>query len=99
MSNKNKPAGYWRDAQNQRDFFDNLAKSLDITKPEDWSRVKLATVLDRGGWFVKDYYDSSLAKGIEYDPISVLTNIISFSGSKWHLLPIQVNISLTKCQH
>jgi hypothetical protein len=58
-----KPAGYWNDINNQRTFFDDLAKSLNIQKPEDWNNVSLRTVLEKGGYFVNSIYKGSLPKG------------------------------------
>jgi hypothetical protein len=59
-----KPKGYWNDKSNQRKFFDQLALKLNVKKPEDWFSVRLQTVLDNGGSFVKTYYNQSLVHGL-----------------------------------
>ncbi len=59
-----KPNGYWRNLQNQRAFLDNLASSWNITKPEDWYKVNANSVIQKGGWFIKHYYNASLLRGI-----------------------------------
>jgi hypothetical protein len=59
-----KPLGYWKDIQHQKQFFDHLAIKLNIQKPEDWSKVTTAKVLEEGGSFITDYYNSSVTKGM-----------------------------------
>jgi hypothetical protein len=59
-----KPVRYWQDKQNQRQFFDKLALSLNITKPQDWYFVDLKTIIQRGGYFVLDYYNGSLIQAL-----------------------------------
>jgi hypothetical protein len=58
-----KPSGYWKDINNQRAFFDQLASQLDIQKPEDWHRITASMVIEKGGRFIKKYYGESLSKG------------------------------------
>jgi hypothetical protein len=58
-----KPKGYWRDIKNQRAFFDQLAKKLDISKPADWYHISAETVQKLGGAFVHYQYNDSLVKG------------------------------------
>lgn len=40
---------YWSERSNQREFFDDLSKKLDIKRWEDWYEVKHQQVLDHGG--------------------------------------------------
>ena len=53
-----KSFGYWKDLNNQRKFFDDLAVKLHITKPEDWYSVSTKTLLEHDGSFIKTYYGS-----------------------------------------
>jgi hypothetical protein len=52
---------YWKDKQNQRKFFDQLATSLKI---QDWTTVSLNTILENGGYFVNSFYNGSVSKGM-----------------------------------
>jgi hypothetical protein len=61
---KSKPSGYWSDVKHQRQFFDQLALSLGLQKPDDWNRVTSHQVFDKGGSFVKAYYNGSLIQGM-----------------------------------
>jgi hypothetical protein len=45
-------------------FFDKLAESLNIQKPEDWYKVRAATVIAKGGTFVGAMYNTSLIRGM-----------------------------------
>jgi hypothetical protein len=58
-----KPSGYWRDIANQRAFLDQLARKLNVQKPEDWYNVMVKQVIQNGGSFVQYYYNGSLRKG------------------------------------
>jgi hypothetical protein len=49
--------------KNQRKFFDQLAMTLNIRKPEDWYSVTTKTIFQHGGTFIKSHYDSSVVKG------------------------------------
>jgi hypothetical protein len=55
---------HWRDKEQQRKFFDELAVKLNIKKPEDWYAVSNATVTENGGWFLNYYYNGSLLRGL-----------------------------------
>ncbi len=59
-----RPAGYWNNLDNQRRFFDDLAKQLKIQHPQDWYNITIETVLNSGGGFVNRYYSGSLTRGI-----------------------------------
>ena len=59
----NTPQGYWKDKNKQREFFDELSKTLNIQKPEDWYSVPIKTVLEKGGSFIKNNYNGSIIQG------------------------------------
>jgi hypothetical protein len=58
-----RPVGHWKNIDNQRKFFDDLATKLDIRTPEDWSRVSKETFLQHGGSFVYTHYKGSFQRG------------------------------------
>jgi hypothetical protein len=58
-----KSKGYWNDTSNQRAFFDQLAVSLNITKPEDWFSPRIAATIRQKASFVNNRYGGSLLKG------------------------------------
>jgi hypothetical protein len=58
-----KPAGYWNNKQNQREFFDKLAVALNITDPTDWHKVGMDIIHSEGGSFVNTHYKGSLIRG------------------------------------
>jgi hypothetical protein len=53
----------WKTIENQRAFFDKVASTLNIQKPEDWYSVSVDTVYKMGGSFIR-YYNGSLLRGI-----------------------------------
>jgi hypothetical protein len=59
-----KPRGHWKDKENQKEFFDQLAIKWNIQKPEDWNKVTNKMVLKEGGRFIDRYYNGSLQQGI-----------------------------------
>jgi hypothetical protein len=58
-----KPHGYWKDIQNQKMFFDQLAIKWNIQNVEDWNKVTFEMALKEGGHFIGKYYNSSLQQG------------------------------------
>jgi hypothetical protein len=60
---KIRPRGYWKDKQNQKEFFDQLAIKWNIQKPEDWNKVTQEMAWKEGGYFINQYYNSSLQRG------------------------------------
>jgi hypothetical protein len=58
-----KSRGYWKEKENQRKFFDELAIKWNIQKRDDWSKVNFDMVLKEGGYFIGKYYHSSLQQG------------------------------------
>jgi hypothetical protein len=57
------PQGYWNSLQNQRQFFDSLAKKFNIQKPEDWYKITVDEVVHNGGSFIQRHYKGSLLRG------------------------------------
>ena len=58
-----KRQGYWKDKENQKKFFDQLAIKWNIQKPEDWNKVTVAMALKEGGNFISNDYNGSLQQG------------------------------------
>jgi hypothetical protein len=56
------PVGYWEDMENQRKYFDWLAKRLKITRPDDWYNVSLSDVKQENSGLLTRY-GNSLIKG------------------------------------
>jgi uncharacterized membrane protein YcaP (DUF421 family) len=48
--------GQWSNLSNQRDFFDKIAKELGLKETEDWYRVKLADLEQRGAGGILKLY-------------------------------------------
>jgi hypothetical protein len=53
-----KPFGYWRDKENHRKFFDDLANKWNIKNPNDWNKVTYKMLQDEGGTFIGRHYGS-----------------------------------------
>jgi hypothetical protein len=53
-----KPQGYWKDKENQKAFFDQLAIKWNIQNPDDWNKVTREMVVKEGGGFIKWNYNS-----------------------------------------
>jgi hypothetical protein len=60
---KPKRHGYWKDKENQKAFFDQLAIKLNIKRPEDWHKVTGRLILNEGGSFLSKYYHYSPLRG------------------------------------
>eukprot|EP01027_Heterolobosea_sp_BB2_P000282 GEZU01000413.1.p1 GENE.GEZU01000413.1~~GEZU01000413.1.p1 ORF type:complete len:468 (+),score=89.89 GEZU01000413.1:405-1808(+) len=58
------PRGYWS-LQNQRQFFDGIAKRLKINTLDDWYNVTHAQVLELGAGSVLRYHDNSLMRALQ----------------------------------
>jgi hypothetical protein len=54
---------YWKDKENQKKFFDELAIKWNIQNKDDWNRVTKDMVLKEGGHFIGHYYNNSLQQG------------------------------------
>jgi hypothetical protein len=63
VSTKQLPRGYWKDKENQKKFFDQLAIKWNIQKPADWNKVTYDMVLKEGGSSIVYYYNGSLKEG------------------------------------
>jgi hypothetical protein len=57
------PVSYWDNMDNQRAFFRQLSKELNIERPEDWYQVRLVDVHNRKGAGLLAKYNGSLIKG------------------------------------
>jgi hypothetical protein len=55
--------GYWKDKENQKKFFDQLATKWNIQKLEDWNNVTTPMVLKEKGNFIFQHYNGSLKQG------------------------------------
>jgi hypothetical protein len=56
-------ARHWVDIENQKAFFNQVAKEMRVNKPEDWQKVTVTDIKERGGTGLLARYDGSLAKG------------------------------------
>jgi hypothetical protein len=57
-------SGHWKSVENQRAFFDQIALSHNIQKPEDWYSLPLNKIAkSNGGKFVSNHYGGSVIKG------------------------------------
>jgi hypothetical protein len=69
-----RPLGYWKDKQNQKEFFDQLAVKWNIQKLEDWNKVTNKMVLQEGGYsIINTYYSGSLLQGTKVFLSYILT--------------------------
>jgi hypothetical protein len=57
------PEAGWKDVRNQRYFFEELGKELNIKNIEDWKNVQAKMVRSKGGNFINAYYNGSVSKG------------------------------------
>jgi hypothetical protein len=53
-------SGYWDDIQNQRKFFDWIAKKMKVTEFSDWQKVTTNDIKENGGSAILTRYNSSL---------------------------------------
>jgi hypothetical protein len=57
---------YWKNKENQKNFFDQMAIKWNIQKPEDWNNVTVEMVVKEGGGrFLKSYHKNSLQRGLQ----------------------------------
>jgi hypothetical protein len=52
--------------KNQREFFDNVSKSLGIDAPDGLLTVGTTRLVQLGGSFIRDRYNGSLLQGLFY---------------------------------
>lgn len=43
-----KERNFWKDDKNQREFLDSIAKEFDILCPEDWNKITIKDVYNKG---------------------------------------------------
>ena len=60
------PKKFWENIENQRKYFDWLAKELNVKQPDDWYKVTLSHVDEFHGSGVLDYYSGSLIKALSF---------------------------------
>jgi hypothetical protein len=72
-------AGYWKNTDNQRTFFDKLATKLNVRTIDDWYSVTIQQVAHNGGAGLLKHYNSSLRRGIVIYYNDLYCN--SFGGS------------------
>jgi hypothetical protein len=60
-----KPHEYWKDKQNQKEFFDQLAIKWNIQTPNDWNKVTQKMLYKEGGHFIRKYYNNSPQRGTD----------------------------------
>jgi hypothetical protein len=63
---QSRPKGHWNDIANQKIFFDQLAETLKIQRPEDWYNVSVESVVSKGGSFLNSHYNGSLVRGTRF---------------------------------
>jgi hypothetical protein len=58
--------GHWMKEENQKAFFDSMAKELGVNPsvPDDWYRLKKRDIMERGGSGILNYYGGSYIKAI-----------------------------------
>lgn len=52
------PRNYWRNKENQRNFFDHLGKKLELQCVDDWKTVQWSIICLHGGTRILQYYKS-----------------------------------------
>jgi hypothetical protein len=58
-----RPLGYWKNKENQKKFFDELAIKWNIQKTDDWNKVTKEMATKEGGHFIGNYYNGSVQQG------------------------------------
>jgi len=58
------PRNYWKDMTNQRNFMDQVAKTLHIKSLDDWNRVSVAQFCKMKGLGLLQRYSGSLVKAL-----------------------------------
>jgi hypothetical protein len=52
------PAGYWNQVKNQRELFESLAQEFKLHTPQDWSKISVVDLRQKGAGTVLDMYRS-----------------------------------------
>eukprot|EP01114_Cavostelium_apophysatum_P017882 TRINITY_DN5405_c0_g1_i1.p1 TRINITY_DN5405_c0_g1~~TRINITY_DN5405_c0_g1_i1.p1 ORF type:complete len:716 (-),score=103.25 TRINITY_DN5405_c0_g1_i1:1172-3319(-) len=55
-----KPPGYWQDLKNQRDFLEQIARDFNLSCKEDWSKISIKDIIDKGGYMLLRQYNNSI---------------------------------------
>lgn len=58
--NIKRPSRFWLDKNNQRKFFDDLAKKFEISKPSQWNKISLDQIEEEGGVGLLRYYGRNM---------------------------------------
>eukprot|EP01114_Cavostelium_apophysatum_P008759 TRINITY_DN2150_c0_g3_i2.p1 TRINITY_DN2150_c0_g3~~TRINITY_DN2150_c0_g3_i2.p1 ORF type:complete len:171 (+),score=27.60 TRINITY_DN2150_c0_g3_i2:391-903(+) len=62
---RNIPQNYWRSEQNQRAFFDELAKTLGLQRWQDWYQVSAEDIKAHGGaTLITHHYGGYISKAL-----------------------------------
>lgn len=69
------PTHFWNDIKNQRRFCDHITAELKMNDLNDWYKVSIADVVNRGGAGFLKLYNGSLIRGID-----VLINVHFVTG-------------------
>jgi len=59
------PSTFWKNLDNQRKFFDWVAKQLHLKKPDDWYQVSPKEINKMGGSTIMGMYSGSLYKALQ----------------------------------
>jgi len=59
------PKGFWDIQKNRRDFFDWLGKQVGVHRLEDWYKIDIQQVWERGGYSLSKYYCGSLPHALK----------------------------------
>ncbi len=71
--------GYWKDKNNHKQFFDQLAKDWNFQSMDDWYKVTVHDVYDHGGsTLLNKYYNGSLVKALTSVSYSDIVDIFVF---------------------
>jgi len=57
--------GQWEQIENQKLFLDRLAEDLSLKSEEDWEKVSIKTLKEKGGSRLLQFYDGSLRKALK----------------------------------
>jgi hypothetical protein len=57
--------GYWKDMKNQRSFFDNLGKKLNVKTPSDWANFPFRVIIENQGGYLSFLYRGSMYSALK----------------------------------
>lgn len=58
------PKGFWEEGRNRRDYLDWLGEGLDVARLEDWKKVTVGQIQERGGGELLRIFNGSLARAL-----------------------------------